>query len=319
MNISIWSNNWSWSDWVINEWFSYLSADSNNTSTILWEIDSLTNRIPKEWEWDIDRMLSAEDSINFNTMDYDNSEIFLLYRDNGEGNPYSEWNLEKSKPDSVSGIIRLPSYLYNTFGDLNINLSLLWSGWSSNNNVKNDAIVDRQVMWNYKSGHKESQFNIIARQNAKRNWGHDTRSDDDTVIRESDINPDRNSSWYIFNFGNYKKPHQGNWNNDTWTIISPIDFNSWTFRDISFRDIFRNDDFNQIEIRFSLLNQLKNEVWLIYPFLEYFVEFDGDSVSVPDKYTTINAIWNYGDYQIHLIIQKPNKKESVLQSFTTIF
>ena len=62
----------------------------------------------------------------------------------------------------------------------------------------------------------------------------------------------------------------------------------------------------------------------IYPFLEYYVEFYDDTLEtvpteVSDKYFTIEAEWNYGDYKIDRTIRKPTSKESVLWNFTSIF
>jgi len=70
-------------------------------------------------------MLSTGDSFNFNKMDYNMSEVFLLYRDPGidpsNDNPYKKLekkNMIKSKVTKVDGHIRLPQYLYETFRDL---------------------------------------------------------------------------------------------------------------------------------------------------------------------------------------------------------
>lgn len=300
MNQSHWSYNAWASDWVIDEWFSYLSKDSNKTSTVSWLIDSITNRIPEEWKWDIDRMLSTWDSVDYNTMDYNNSEIFLLYKDPYETilNPYqkiNETDMVKSNITSISWTIRLPGYLYNIFGNLDTTKSVAWS------NIKNDAIVDRQVLWK-KDNHP---FTIFATQRVSSNWT--SFSEEDTIIREWDIN-----DWYNFEFGNSKAPYRRINGSDSRTIISSESSNI-----LSFEQIFQDTNSSQNQIRFSLLNMLKNGSGAIYPFLEYQANFNWDTV--PDKYYTINAEWNYGDYQINLIIQKPIKKESILQSFTTIF
>jgi hypothetical protein len=41
-------------------------------------------------------MLSADDSNNYNMMDYEDAEIFLLYYDNSNGNPYDRGTIIKS-------------------------------------------------------------------------------------------------------------------------------------------------------------------------------------------------------------------------------
>jgi len=291
-------------DRPITEGFSYMSRDNNHITTSSRHIDSLTKEIPKWWNWNVDRMLSTGDSFNFNKMDYNMSEVFLLYRDPGidpsNDNPYKKLekkNMIKSKVTKVDGHIRLPQYLYETFRDLDT------STWLILPTEKDDAIVDRQVMWIY-SG---SQFTIFATQDT-RNW-HATS--EDTAIRESDLNGS-NGGGFNFSFIDNKNPKVGSHAHD-WTIISP---NSNEIG--NFKQIFAEDDrFSQNQIKFSLLNFLKNVNWDIYPFLEYQIKFY--DAPVPDKYYTINSDWGYWDYMVTLTIIKPTIKESILKSFTTIF
>ena len=60
--------------------------------------------------------------------------------------------------------------------------------------------------------------------------------------------------------------------------------------------------------------------WLVYPFLEYYVELDGvwGEAILSDKYYTIKTEWNYWDYQVNTVMYKPTITESILRSFTTI-
>jgi len=282
------------SDDPIETGFSYLSINDNRISSSKWHIDSLTNIIPKEWNGNVDRMLSTWDSPNFNAMDYNTSEVFLLYRDPGVNNPYKKLQKDgtlKCKESEIKWIIRLPGYLYKDFKNLNVN------SWLLLRNEKNDAIVDRQVMWNYKN----SQFTIFATQRTS-NWNP---LSEDTAIRESDLN----DNGFEFHFRGNKNPKGGR---DNRTIISPY---SSEIQD--FKQIFSEEQFSWNQIRFSLLNLLKNENWDIYPFLEYTIKADGDPI--PDKYYTINSEWGYWDYLVNLTIIKPTIKESILKSFTTIF
>ena len=75
-------------------------------------------------------------------------------------------------------------------------------------------------------------------------------------------------------------------------------------------------------MKFSLLNILQSvSSWMIYPFLEYKIDFDCESsvsYKIPDKYYKIESIWSFWDYQINNIIFKPTITESILRSFTTI-
>lgn len=285
-----WSYN---SDYPIKTWFSYLSINNNRITSSKRHIDSLTNVIPKEWNWNVDRMLSTGDSKDFNAMDYNTSELFLVYRDPGNDNPYTKLekqNMKKSKVAEIWGYIRLPGYLYNTFKNLNVN------SWLLLRDEKNDVIVDRQVMGNY----KDSQFTIFATQRTS-NWNP---LPEDTAIRESDLNNE-----FKFHFQGTRDPKGGNHDR---TIISPHPDSIHNFK-----QIFNEEEFSLTQIRFSLLNLLKNENWDIYPFLEYIIKIDGEPI--PDKYYTINSEWGYWDYLVNLTIIKPTIKESILKSFTTIF
>ena len=286
---------WSYkSDFPIETWFSYLSINDNRVSSSKRHIDSLTNRIPKEWNGNVDRMLSANDSPDFNAMGYNTSELFLIYRDPGNHNPYEKLekrDMKRSKVPEITWYIRLPGYLSDAFGKLNIN------SWLLLRNEKNDAIVDRQVMGNYKN----NQFTIFATQRTS-NWNP---LSEDTAIRESDLNEGFNFSFY-----GSQDPKLGR--NNKWTIISP-----YSLEINDFKQIFTDENFSWNQIRFSLLNLLKNVNWDIYPFLEYQISFVDDPV--PDKYYTINSEWGYWDYLVNLTIIKPILKESILKSFTTIF
>jgi hypothetical protein len=130
------------------------------------------------------------------------------------------------------------------------------------------------------------------------------------VIRENDIN--NNDNGYLsFNFWNNKSP-LGRSTTNTFTIISQYE-EEIKNRHNTFNEIFHTSSWTQL--RFSLLNLLWT--WQnVYPFLEYYADF---WTEVPDKYFTINGEWNYKDYQVNTIIQKPTVKESILWNFTSIF
>ena len=288
-NGSFWSyHNWG-SDWVISSDFSYLSRDSWKDSTVFWEIESATSRIPREWFGDIDKSLVSGDAMNYNMMDYNTSETFMLFYDSGSNNQYTKVeknNMTKSTPHTVSGKIRLPLYLYPTFWNLSITSGLIL------NSQPDDIIVDWQVIWKINNN---QQFTIFY------------NSDTENTIRESKIN----DNGLDFEFWWNRNPI---WNDVMWNVISPLDFSSIN----NFKTIFENNNaFEEIQIRLSLLNLLKNWDGMIYPYLEYYIQV-GDGAVIPDKYFNIDAEWIYWDYRVNLIIHKPTNKESNLQSFTTI-
>ena len=287
------------SDTALTNNFSYLSNNSKESS-LFWEVNSRTDKIPATWKWDVDLMMSTWDSINYNKMDYENSEIILLYYDNSTWNPYSGWTIDKSKIRWITAKIRLPWLMSGEFLQLDTSEELDISSDS-----KDDAIVNRQIKWYYWS----DPFTIFSTQLT----GHI----DDSIVRESTINESKDikfdTKWNPLYDGDI--PTNPN-------IISPSD-NEIKNQPNKYRGIFNDDSYSWLELKFSLLNILKwiSGSWTIYPFLEYNVTFSPQTphpVIVPEKYYTIKAIWWLWDYLINTIIYKPATTESILRSFTTI-
>ena len=342
-----WSVNKWWSDGIISN-FSYLSNDawSENTSTVFRNIDSKAKRIPKAWNGDVEQMFAytnsstpTENSSNFNMMDYDDAQIFLLYYDKSEWNPYtrtkcdeSAGSCEQSTPKAIKWVIRLPAYLTTNFSfwDLDTSKSLV------GNLKKDDAIVDWQIRWKYSdvSLLSSSSFTIYATQTKDKTSTLVTYPEDST-IRESDINDALGDHKLDYEFSKSSK------RSPTWdgkdaglTIISSEENSiknklwcnspSCTSSHKYFEDILtKKENYTDKQLRFSLLNLLETADKKIYPFLEYYVEFqaaeDDDEVEISDKYFNIDAEWNYGDYKINKIVWRPTSKESVLGNFTSIF
>lgn len=310
------NNKWSYSNWWSDKKmdnFSYL-WNHPDISTIHRTINSRTSRIPSEWKWNIEAILSANDSKNYNMMDYDNAEIFLLYYDSSTWNPYTKTPaFSQDTPNKIEWEIRLPKKLKDSwFQDLNPNQALIWK---SNELPKNDAIVDRQIRWSYSN----SSFTIFSTQKTN---GTTIEYDNDTVFREKDINKPLKFDFNVTNWNPLKQSDPSNhWRSSPKTIISPKE--SELTSNFTFKKIFANSAISKKQIRFSLLNLLKDssDPAKIYPFLEYYITFcpSNPSGCVSDKYFTINGEWNYGDYQTNIIIQKPTVKETVLRNFTSIF
>ena len=309
----LWDVEWtSQSDKIISD-FSYLSNSGGieNKSTLLRKINSRTDRIPSAWKWNVDKLLSMDDSANYNMMDYDNSEIFLLYYDNSNGNPYRkivDSDIQQSKIDEINVDIRLPWFIKDSFWPLNTTKSLS-PEWKND-----DVVVDRQLRWNYDN----KPFTIYATQR------YETLAD--SAIRESDINNEDINIVY----GNLKW-NPINWRAantdpaDTVTIISSVDDEIKELaRSNHFQTILENtDNFKQKQFKLSLLNLLESQnwAWMIYPFLEYYIEFKpylANPIILSDKYFTIQTEGNFWDYKIDNVIFKPTITESILKSFTTI-
>ena len=322
----MWEWKWSYpdnSDWWSDKslsWFSYLWNDENQAS-VFRSVNSRTTRIPANWKWDIEWTLSYENasnpndpnnSNNYNKMDYENAEVFLLYYDNSADNPYVKGTTVRSNISQITWEIRLPALLKSGFWYLNTWLGLVWA---EGNLVDDDAIVDRQIRWNSNN----TSFTIYSTQNIYPvfNWSRQTRKvkhDLDSVFRESDIN-----NKLKFKFWETHRSPINNRGNNIWrpTIISQKEndiFSAlWSNK---FQSIFTDPQFKNLNLRFSLLNFLQWKDSNVYPFLEYYADF---GTIVPDKYYTIDGEWNFKDYQINTIIQKPTVKETVLWNFTSIF
>lgn len=281
-----------WSDWLLT-WFSYLSSGNSQWTNVIWRINSRTTRIPTTWWWNVDWLLTTWDNaLDYNKMDYEDAEIFLLYYDKSDNNPYTWGTIDQSKLTQISWAIRLPEKLYEKFWNLDTEHAII--SWT----VKNDAIVDRQLRW-LNSG---IPFTIYSTQVLNGNtsvWQHDT------VIRENNIN-----NWVSILFKNNKSPIV--WK--TWQRLTVISSNESNLSDKNFSWIF--DNASQLQLRLALLNALRTSDSTIYPYLEYYLDF---WTWVSDKYFTMDAEWKYWNYQVNLIIQRPTAKESILWSFTTIF
>jgi hypothetical protein len=316
-----WSQNSSLltTDWVISSNFSYLSND-REPSKIIRSVDSRTTRIPKT-TWNVEFTLRSSDSSSYNAMDYENAEVFLLYYDNPSSNESqykkatSTW-CSQSFPSSISWRIRLPKHLIDAWGYtvLDTWMSLIWV---SNELPGDDTIVDRQIRWTYAVGLDYYPYTIFSTQKVHSGGKVDYRKD--SIFRESDLN---NSSDHSINFGFWGGRNTIQWIHGEWplsrsqsnvpaTIISQQE-NS--LKNKSFGWIFQNSTKKQI--RFNLLNLVKDRNWKIYPFLEYYINF---WAPVSDKYFTIKWEWAYHDFEVNTIIQKPTVKETVFWDFTSIF
>ena len=323
-----------WSGWFIlwqSSWSAnntYLSTDNNlssfsylwdnlDISTVFRSVDSRTSRIPKSWMWNVEYTFRSSDSKDYNAMDYDNSEIFLLYYDRSQYSPYkktvcttdSSTPCIRSSPSSINWKIRLPKHLIDSWGFLSLdtNYPLIWL---YNEMPGDDTIIDRQIRWTYDN----NTYTIFSTQ--KFHSGRKIDYTNDSIFRESDFNNPSNYT-LSFNFWNNWNPFTSNhgWHSASHvqpTIISPKENDIKS--DHKFSEVLRKSKKNQI--RFNLLNLVKDIDWKIYPFLEYYINF---WTGVSDKYFTIKWEWAFSDFEVNTIIQKPTVKESVLWDFTSIF
>lgn len=320
------NQNW-WSDNDLT-WFSYL-WDNPSISTVFWTVESKTNRIPTISGWNVEWMLSTWDSVNYNMMDYEDAENFLLYIDNSDGKPYekvdcdNDWDdnyCNQSTPDKITWKIRLPKLLEEEwFGTLDESKALIWQDrWT--NIPKDDPIVDWQIRWNYTDSNTVP-FTVFSTSNINSEGKNTVNYHSDSVFRESDINNGLSFSfWEKYSPFNSSSPRG---NKLSWLTVVSQKANNISGQKIGYILKNNNGKFSNVQLRFSLLNLLKgttgsnNNESHIYPFLEYYVDFNGNEV--PDRYYTITAEWNYADFQVNTIVKKPTTKETILWSFTSIF
>lgn len=313
-----------WSDWVITSDFSYLS-DNNKPSEIIRSVDSLAEnwRIPEIEKWNVEFLLRSTDSENYNMMWYEDAEVFLMYYDSSSDDPYTRnkctdnWSCGKSSPNEITWKIRLPQKLLlsGDFTLLDTNSILVWT---NNQLPKDDAIVDRQIRWKYTDTSKPIPtvtYTMYSTQKTKNN-NKDVDYHSDTIFRESDIN---NNSW-SFMFSNSWNPIQYtniNYHGKDWkaTIISQFEETINNLK--SFTALLGpGSKSSENQLRFSLLNLVKDHNLKIYPFLEYYIDF---WTEVADRNYTINGKWSFWDFQVNIPRQKPTVKETVLWNFTSIF
>lgn len=289
---------------LITWWFSIISW---NNQWIVWNINSRTTRIPNMWEWNVDPALADASSVDYNKLDYNNVENFLLSVDNSTSGTYYSWNNTYRLNYSwtyISGVFRLPPKIFSGFANSNLcdddTLNICDPDLDG---LANDVIVNRSLKWY----HLWNQFSIIPTENVAYYGVIKEVVDWDIMIRESNINA---LSGVIFGdnfniFGNASDPLSHN-------VIS----NDNSVTGDSFQDIFEAVDYTWLQLRFGLVNLLNSMSGDIYPFLEYYFEFDND---IADRFFNIEWNWRRWNYDVKILIKKPTFEETIGGSFTVIF
>jgi len=336
-----WSSRaWTWSikipnwksDWVISaDSFSYLS-NNNRPSEMIRSVNSRTTKIPADKKWNVEFLLRNPDSENYNMMWYEDAEVFLLYYDVWDWNPYArikcllwdDWcsNSSLGTSSSIKWKIRLPQKLLRSPGNLSGNFTLLDTNailvWTNNQLPKDDAIVDRQIRWTYEAtidGNKKFvPYTIYSTQKTENN-NKTVSYRYDTIFRESDIN----GTW-DFEFTNNWNPLKPknplyHWKQKPVTIISQGENTIKSLNGFQ-QLLWTIGKSSRNQLRFSLLNLVRDSNLKIYPFLEYQIDF---WTTVSDRYYTINGKWSFSDFEVNIPRQKPTVKETILWNFTSIF
>lgn len=306
-----------WSGWWLdNNYFwknSDLISDSFAIITwdkqwILWDINSRTNRIPKEWYWNVDISLSALDSIDYNKLDYNNIENFILSIDESWSGFYYTWGgnyRENYSGTVISGVFRLAPKIFSWFNSSPLCDDSSYAECDPDwDNLYNDFIVNRSLKW-YKNW---EQFSIMPNESVYYYWVQKAVQDWDTLIRESNINA---SSGIVF--GNSKNIfNPSSTSPEKQNVIS----NESSIASDNFGSIFSFSSYTWLQLRFWLVNLLSSMSGNIYPFLEYYFGFDNE---VSDRFFDIKWNGRKWNYDVKILIKKPTFEETIGGSFTIIF
>lgn len=297
---------------VIMSWFS---IKFENKNWVMRDINSRTTRIPSMWQWNVDKNLLWSGSENYNKLDYKWVETFLLSLDNSALDSVYSWTLVSHWEygwEYISGQFRLPPKISSGFNSVLCDNNP-WSPEEicdpDKDGLYDDIVVDWSLKWNY----LWNQFFVMPSESVAYYWTEKlVNTDEDTTIRESNIN-----SWDNIIFSTSRNIY------DSSVGSLPITQNviSTDVADLStkiFKDILSSDQYTWLQLKFALVNLLSSVNWNIYPFLEYFFEFDPNH-PVSDRFYTIQWNGRKWDYDIKIIIKKPTFKETVAGSFTVVF
>lgn len=290
--------------------FGFINDNDNNG--ISRTISSRTNTIPNSWEWNVEYLLAAPDSTNYNMLDYKTAEkILLSYDKTADPANYYNWitDTEYFNGGQISGEIRIPPKVFSWFGD-----QLLCDSCDENGDgIKDDIVVDRSLEWTK----NWMYFKIIPNQSIFYYSGAHVDTSKDMGIRKSIIN---NTGQLLLWLGaanqfNPIKNIEYNASNVSWHVV--IASTPENVENDQFSTILLNvaNDYTGLELNLWLVTLLKatND---IYPFLEYRLWF---TAPVSNRFYTIQGNGHVGDYDVQIVIKKPTAQWSVAGSFTVIF
>ncbi len=262
------------------------------------------------WEWNVDRNLLWTGSENYNKLDYKWVETILLSIDNSSLDTYYiatltwidySWSI-------ISGQFRLPPKIFAGFSGSRLcaDDSIPEICDPDQDGLYDDIIVDWSLKWYY----NWNQFFVMPNESISYYWNAKiVNYDQDTTIRKSNIN---NWSWIFFwDSINIFNPSAIQPNSQNVISTDVVSISNKTFE-----NILSDNNYTWLQLKFVLVNFLRSFNDNIYPFLEYFLEFDSP---IADRFYTIQWEGRKWDYDIKIIIKKPTFKETVAGSFTVVF
>lgn len=316
------TNYWPPSDAEFNN-FSRFNYDQNG---IVREIKSRTKQIPNTGQWNVPYLLASTDSSNYNVLNYQDTETFIMTTDNtSDVTKYydkdASSNITAFTWTEAIWTIRLPPKIYSWFGgDPNALLcdSDIYAYCDSNQDtIYNETAITRWVAWIYDPGGLAMKFKIIPT----------TAIFFNMTPSMIDLLHDNNFREDAINYTNYTAGYPTNINFSNLNYFNPILRNTPYLLDKhnvvaesgailntkTFTDIFQSSYAN---ISMSINHLLMSQGQDIYPFLEYKFTFDQE---ISDRFFHINGQGKVGNYDISIIVNKPSIDQSTVGDFTIIF
>ena len=287
--------------WFLNQWNNGFS----------WNVTSRTNSIPSSGNGNVEFLLAAPDSNNYNMMDYFHSEKFILsVDDTTDPNQYYTGNspMWYFHGSYISWILRLPPKIVSAFS---------WSvlcvdplnplcdpdgDWISDDVMVN-WLMDWTKWW--------VDFSILPTSSIfYYSWAQiDTLQD--TNIRESIIN----QTGKIY-FGNKNFSPIDNYSTNSLSGHNVISVRPNLVKWSWFLELFNDTQVTWLQLTFGLVNLLRAQNGSLYPFLEYMFMFPE---AVADRFYNVQGDGRVGDYDVHIFLKKPTSEGSVFGDFTVIF
>ncbi len=307
---------------IDKEHFWLLALTGLNYGTF-WQIKSMSNWsvIPEPWKWDLDQDIS--DWNNFYRLSFDRSIQMALYEDiTGRGcwdlSDYYTWVDENNCIKNIKfgnwlkASIKVPQKLYELYEkDYNRNKQLADDVDIDGDGITNDIVVNRSL-FGYTG---DTQFTIFPTVDVDNSW---KVKDDDTNIREDVVNAysDTNTGNIYFNTTSDKSnPIPSRAGQVDKFNQSPEDAVSTWFNKI-LND--NSDKISKMHVKFSLVNLLKYNESLWYPYLEISI-FNEDNKQLPDIFYHIKWEAKVWAYDVRIKINKPVFDVNAASDFTVMF
>lgn len=313
--------------------FSYFTKDT----TLLWNVQSRSNNltIPLAGMWNSNYYSTMEWLTDYNMLSYGKTQTIKLWVDSTATSHSYQKDTERTQYDweSISLEAHIPLDIREIFAEqTSAEESLLCDGWSveecdaDNDSVVNDILISWWLNGFLNYWWENYNFSILPRNIIGRLGDTDTPIvfNNDEAIRETDINemseePGKKSIVWsdninpLISLSNIARENHGSWH----LLIGSETIFDGNVHQSTFSELFRNSDVVDLELKLSLLQRLLTRWGQIYPFINYRLVTDTESLSQPFFY--IQWTSKVGDYSVQMNVRKPVDKSNGLDSFTVIF